>query len=239
VRDDQTSAELLEKIGVDRSKVRHTGDDALLFESDASPPGLPPTDDDTVTIGLNLRDSSTYQKGFAKAQPERFAKILDAVADSHPVSFVFVPISYDAQDDDRVAANAVVESMQNSHATTVITEEHDAAVIRDLCGQIDVGIGISYHFLLFCLSADNPALLLHSNPYYAHKSLGLSRIYSAGEWVVDLANKEDAEIERAIGQLIADSAAGRAKLSAANKVLRDRAEAARREISESLLRDAI
>ena len=241
VRDDGTSLEMLEDIGVDDAIVRHTGDDALIFESDQPTPALPGEQDanaDTITIGFNLRDSSTYQKGYAKAQPERFARILDAIAASLPVRFVFLPISYDAQDDDRAAAKAVVDAMEHADFATVVTEERDAAEIRSLCGQLDAAIGISYHFLLFCLSADVPSLLLHSNPYYAHKAKGLSGIYDLPSNVVDLESVTDGEFEAAIRTLIAERGVQREHLAAANARLNATADTSRREIATRLLHGA-
>jgi polysaccharide pyruvyl transferase WcaK-like protein len=240
VRDDSTSAELLEGIGVPRDIVRHTGDDALLFESGANSASLKgDREDDVPIIGLNLRDSSTYQKGYAKHDPERYAQVLDAVASKRRVRFAFVPISYDQQDDDRVAAQNVIAAMDHADRAEVVTEELDAAQLRELCGSFDAAIGISYHFLLFSLAANVPSLLLHSNPYYAHKSKGLSRLYGTEEQAIDLGATSDADLEAAIHAMLDHAGERRDTLAATNKALESRAAETRREISQRLLGDAI
>ncbi len=228
VRDRDQSGDLLKSIGVPAELVYHSGDDALLFESDADE--LTEFPEGKTLVGVNLRDSSTYQKGFAKAQPEEYAAWLDRIAAKHNVHFVFIPVSYNEQDDDRAIAQKVVALMAAKNRATVIERELDAAGIRKHCAAMDFGIGISYHFLLFSLSAGVPSLLLFQNAYYRQKLEGLGRLYAVDEYVVNM--------EERLGgfdQLAANGDGLRQHLTARQAVLDEECEAAREEIDRSYL----
>lgn len=238
VRDGEGSARILREIGVPESIVCHTGDDALLYEPEGRASDLPnfaTGDADRILVGVNLRDASTYQKGYAKSDPQRFARVFDAIAGRHRVHFVFLPISYDEQDDDRLSAQRVVDAMVEGDAATVVSAEFNAAEIRRLCGEMDVAIGISYHFTLFSLAADVPTLLLYQNPYYRQKAAGLAGLYEIPEMAINLDDNDDADLEKHIETMLSQAGRRRRELVARNKELGERVGGARSEIARRLL----
>ena len=228
VRDRDQSGDLLKSIGVPAEIIHHSGDDALLFESDNT--DFPQLPEGKTLVGVNLRDSSTYQKGFAKSKPEDYAAWLDAIAAKHEVHFVFIPVSYNEQDSDPAIAKKVVAEMQSPENATVVDQELDAAGIRRLCASMDYGIGISYHFLLFSLSAGVPSLLLFQNAYYKQKLEGLGRLYSVEDRVVDLeAGRGDFD------RLVEDREALKKHLEERQEELEKECHAAREQIAERFL----
>ena len=74
---------------------------------------------------------------------------------------------------------------------TVVETEFHAQELRALIGSAHSAVGISYHFLLFCLSSNIPALGLYANAYYELKTCGLFKLYGMEEWLVDIRNGLD------------------------------------------------
>lgn len=194
VRDAEQSFSILKSIGAHHENCHHSGDDSLLMApqrspavvnllASTSPAGAP-------VLGLNFRDSSTYQKGFPKPANEAFADALATVFQASPLLHGrFVPITYNPQDDDRKPARAVQALLAGrgmEGRVALVEEELEAQELRALIGSVDFAVGVSYHFLLFCLSSGVPAIGLHANPYYELKTLGLFRLYGMEPWAMDI-----------------------------------------------------
>lgn len=194
VRDAEQSFAILRSIGAYHENCHHSGDDSLRMAPQRSaaveavlassvPAGAP-------VMGLNFRDSSTYQKGFPKPANEAFADALARVLQASPgLHGRFVPITYNPQDDDRKPARAVQALLAGKGLegrVAVVEQEMEAQELRALIGSADFAVGVSYHFLLFCLSSGVPAIGLHANPYYELKTLGLFRLYGMEAWAMDI-----------------------------------------------------
>ena len=195
VRDAEQSFRILQELGAMHDRCLHSGDDAILMPMQAS--AAVQSFAREALIALNFRDSSTYQKGFPKPSLPGFAKALEMILhqDEH-AQMLFVPISYNAQDDDRKPARAVVSLLkeQDQPRISVAEAEMHAQELRALIASAEIGIGISYHFLLFCLSSNVPALGLFANAYYEQKTCGLFQLYGMEEWLVDIRQGVDADL---------------------------------------------
>ncbi|MBP7949610.1 MAG: polysaccharide pyruvyl transferase family protein [Verrucomicrobiales bacterium] len=197
VRDGEASGAILRSVGVDAGSILLTGDDALLFTSDAQALSRP----HGKLVGVNLRDSSGYGKRYPKPELEACATALRRVLQRDAaVKLVFIPISYDSHDDDRKSAAAVASLIGLPERITLITEELDAAQLRGTIAGMDVCLGVSYHFLLFALSSGVPCLGFWQNPYYQQKLGGLFRLF---EWE-DQALDFSAGISENSQELLAD-----------------------------------
>jgi polysaccharide pyruvyl transferase WcaK-like protein len=237
VRDDAQSKAILTALGVPPAKVIHTGDDALHVPPDdaAAARILSRIPAGRVLVGLNVRDSHTYGRGYAKPRPKVWAQALDLlVAQGIDAHFVFIPISYDAQDDDRLAARQVRSKMVAQDRVTLVEEELDASVLRALAARMHVGTGISYHFLLFCLSAAVPALGMWQNPYYEHKQSGLFSLYGEQDCALSMAGQDPIEMAQLIRQLILERASRQRRLSTTSLALERVAQSADAKIAEVL-----
>ena len=195
VRDAEQSFRILQDLGAMHERCLHSGDDAILMPMQAS--AAVQSFAREALIALNFRDSSTYQKGFPKPSLPGFATALEIILqqDEH-AQMLFVPISYNAQDDDRKPARAVVNLLkeQDQPRISVAEAEMHAQELRALIASAEIGIGISYHFLLFCLSSNVPALGLFANAYYEQKTCGLFQLYGMEEWLVDIRQGVDADL---------------------------------------------
>lgn len=234
VRDGGQSISLLRELGVDAKKCLHTGDDALLVEPDFNAAdcilaGIP---GDRMLIGLNVRDSSSYGRGYPKPAPQLWARVLeDLIGKGMNAHFLFLPVSHDRQDDDRVAAREVARHFGGgADRITLVEDELDAPVLRGLAARLQAAAGISYHFLLFCLAANVPAVGAWQNPYYRHKQEGLFRLYECPEAALELDRAEAGGLSSALLDIILRRDAISTRLAASNRKLAVTTDAARSEI---------
>jgi polysaccharide pyruvyl transferase WcaK-like protein len=200
VRDATFSLEKLREVNALHKNCLHSGDDALLLPPEFSAAAqnlheaLPQHE---LLLAVNFRDSSTYQKGFPKPATAAMAKVLEDFFQQHSsVQAWTVPISYNAQDDDRKASRALWDLLPEPEQSrlSLIEQELRAPELRALLGKSHLAIGVSYHFLLFCLSANIPALGLFANPYYEAKTRGLMELYGMSEWAIDIRNGFDSAL---------------------------------------------
>lgn len=239
VRDGEQSLRLLRSLGVPEHKLAHSGDDSLLVPADQGPASslLANIPAGRLLVGLNVRDSHTYGRGYAKPKPKHWATALDVLANAgHNVHFVFVPISYDAQDDDRVAARKVKELMANQDRVTLVEEELAAAELRGLTVRLHIAAGISYHFLLFCLASGVPALGIWQNPYYEQKQGGLYSLFDQEDLAIPLASLDAPSLASRLASLLQNQAALSSALAAAGQRSATAAQATRLRLRQHLAR---
>ncbi len=191
VRDGDYSAIQATALGAPSALVHHTGDDSWLVPS--------PPDADVLTamaaegipgnnrlIGVNMRDASSYREGYSSVATEMIAAALDRLIEATGCHVVFIPVTYDAADDDRESAGRIANHMHDQASCTVIRGEYDASIIRGITGRMDICIGISYHFLLFALGQAVPSLALTGNGYYRAKHEGLLSLHGCRENCITL-----------------------------------------------------
>lgn len=238
VRDGAQSLELLREIGVSAAKSLHTGDDALLVPPDHAAAdrilaGVPP---ERIIVGLNVRDASSYGRGYAKPVPEVWAGALRGLIEHGlDAQFLFVPISYDRQDDDRIAARKVAALAPGvADRITLVEEELDGAALRGLAARCHAAAGISYHFLLFCLAASVPTVGAWQNPYYQQKQTGLFRLYGASEDAHDFFKLDSAALCASIMRQLERREPISSQLARQNQILREASHAARAVIGSVL-----
>lgn len=194
VRDGDKSKETINNIFPCNSKIIYTGDDALLMETEDPshiesllkieniPAGI-------TLVGVNLRDASSYSSTYEKPNINIYAGLLDTVVKNGDRHIVFIPISYNEGDDDRKSARQIVEAMQFQDRVTVIQNDYTPSELRGIIGKLNFAIGTSYHFLLFALSSNVPALGVYQNEYYKQKIEGLFPLYGMEKYYVDM-NKD-------------------------------------------------
>jgi polysaccharide pyruvyl transferase WcaK-like protein len=193
VRDGAQSADLLLSCGVKPARIVHTGDDALLVAPDtqAAERLLGGFSERRPLISLNLRDSSGYRKKYPKPAWDFWKDLVRTLA-AHPSApnFLFVPISYNSGDDDRVPARRLIEILEAEGIARerffLPEDELEAPALRALAERADLAIGISYHFLVFSLTAGIPAFGLWQNPYYQTKTTGLMALHGLPDHAIEL-----------------------------------------------------
>ena len=193
VRDGGQSTRLLLSCGVKSGRIAHTGDDALLVAPDtaAAERILGGFSAGRPLISLNLRDSSGYRKKYPKPAWDFWKDLVRTLA-AHPSrpNFLFVPISYNTGDDDRAPARRLIEMLEADGIARdrffLPEEELEAPALRALAERADLAIGISYHFLVFSLTAGIPAFGLWQNPYYQTKTTGLMTLHGLPDHAIEM-----------------------------------------------------
>mgnify|MGYP001563756260 CR=1 FL=1 len=187
IRDIEKSRNCLQAIGVNKPQIIFTGDDSLLLHS-SNESGtreiffkekIPA---DKTLIGVNIRNSANYGNGLFKEIPaEQIAGLLDQIAAHRGRHLVFLPISYNAEDDDRISAEKIQSLMTLKNRTTVVSNYYSPAELKGLISSLHAAIGVSYHFLLFALSSNVPAVSLYFDDYYKFKNSGLFDLYDMSD----------------------------------------------------------
>lgn len=231
VRDGSKSAAVMRKLGAQPTQIWQTGDDALL---------LPELSGDETTallngkalnpgemlIGVNVRDASAYSSAFSESGLDKLAAALAAVASRRKARLVFIPISYDKLDDDRKSAETIAGLIGSDIPVTIVHDEKSAAELRALISRMHICIGISYHFLLFGLSADVPSVGLFRNNYYHQKQTGLFDLFGQGEQCIDIRHASLDDITAKIDAVIDERDRLARDLAHANKRLKEEAKSA-------------
>ncbi|MFM7182680.1 MAG: polysaccharide pyruvyl transferase family protein [Verrucomicrobiales bacterium] len=239
VRDGEASAGILRSCGVNAGKIAHTGDDALLLRPDQEGGNrlLGGFGAGHPLVALNLRDASSYGKKYPKPDFEFWSNLLrDLAALPSSPHFLFLPVSYDPMDDDRRPARSLIDSLVATGIPSsrffAVEESVDARVLLALAARAAVGVGISYHFLLFCLHAGVPAFGLWQNPYYKAKIEGLMALYQCPQHAHALAEISPAMLSLRVREALADRAAHVYHLEAVSRHLQSVAEQTRARILE-------
>jgi len=217
VRDGDASRREALALGAAPDRVVHTGDDSGLL-----PPAPPEAVDaaldaervprDRPLIGVNFRDAGSYARNFRDDGHAALASALDRLVESTEWHVLFLPITYDPPDDDRISADRVIALMKRPDRVSGLKLRYDAETLRGIAGRTTAFVGSSYHALLFALGAGIPVLALTKNSYYAAKHRGLLEWFGCTEARVDMASIDAATLADRFLQLVRDRDSTAAKL---------------------------
>ncbi|RFC40430.1 MAG: Polysaccharide pyruvyl transferase family protein WcaK [Candidatus Nitrotoga sp. CP45] len=227
VRDADQSANIMRRLGAQSSRIWQSGDNALLLPklSDAElnilleAEGIPLTE---LLIGVNVRDATSYSSSFHEGQLDKLATALSEIAIRHGARLVFIPISYDSADDDRRSAENLARIIGDRAPITVVRNERSAAELRALISRMSICVGTSYHFLLFALSSNVPAIGLFRNAYYRQKQSGLFGLFGHPELCIDTSLASASELTERIGRLMVERTELSCELERANVTLAEK-----------------
>lgn len=171
---------LLESMGVSRTQVVVTGDDAIELAGEARQPEL------GRGIGVNLRVS--HYSNITSQVFDTIRAALHLAAETHQTSLVPVPISRhsDAKNEqpDSVAIQQLVEGYSNC-SDGGFDLDTPLKVIQQV-SHCRVVVTASYHAGVFALSQGIPVVGLVKSKYYVDKFLGLADQFQVGCEIVFL-----------------------------------------------------
>jgi polysaccharide pyruvyl transferase WcaK-like protein len=176
-------------------------------------------------MGINFRNASSYHPDFCDHGYEIIAEALDRIINKHAFHIVFIPVTYDTQDDDRKSAAEVIRYMKHSSHVTNISGVYDGTVIRGLIDRMTLVAGSSYHFLLFALSQTLPTLALTKNEYYRAKHKGLMSLYEQEDHLIHMAEASSEDVVANIENLLYHQNDIRQKLQERQVILESTAQA--------------
>jgi len=208
VRDGTGSISQLQELGAVRpERIFCTGDDACLLsplpdkqirqilQQERVPEGK-------LLVAFNFRDGSRYTGSFTSVAPQRYARILDSILSLGNIHGVFIPVSYNSNDDDRRRAEEIIALMKQRASVTILQGEYGPDQLKSLVGSMHLAIGTSYHFNLFALSGNVPAIGLYNDLYYRKKLTGLFSMYEMNSSCYSLGESSLNEIEAAVRELL-------------------------------------
>ena len=170
IRERRKGAALLDEIGVDRSRVVVTGDDAVevAYEARASHVGN--------GIGINLRRAS--YAAIDDAVVDRLRPVLQEATKRYAAPLVPVPVRLAGADSDVRTIGKLLEGYPGGSDGWEEIETPLQLVQRiGLCRVVVTG---SYHAAVFALAQGIPAVALARSDYYVDKFLGLADLFEGG-----------------------------------------------------------
>jgi polysaccharide pyruvyl transferase WcaK-like protein len=179
LRESRASIPLLERLGVNLSRVMVTGDDALQIaaQNRCSKFG--------DSIGINVRVASYSQVTLTQVQ--QLGEVLRSFASARSVPLQPLPILHlEGADIDFI--QLVAEGYSRVHSN--LSDSPDSFnFIKQVhnCRIVVVG---SYHAAVFALAQGVPIIGLHNSDYYRDKFLGLKALFEIGVSAVDLSEPE-------------------------------------------------
>jgi polysaccharide pyruvyl transferase WcaK-like protein len=182
VRESRSSVPILTSLGVDRSRIVVTGDDAIeLALERATPRGSPAPSARprrAEAIGVNVRVASYSGVDAAMLAPLKDA--LSSAAAAHDARLLGIPIAHHGGGMDVDTLRGLVEDDADVPAL-----DTPRAVI-DRVGECRVVVTGSYHGAVFALAQGIPAVALIKSPYYAAKMAGVADQFGLGCELVPL-----------------------------------------------------
>ena len=185
LRDRRVSKQiLLDEVQLDTSKVIVTevGDDTL---------DLLPTEPDRSGFGRNIQNllesgsffavqwrSSDYTKTVkSTAQLIPLIKLIQHIQQATGLAPLFVPFSWEAHSSDILVAARMANYIQDTFPFHVLWSYLNAPQLKWVVGRAKFGVGLSYHFNVFCLSQGVPTIGIYSNAYYRIKLSGVMALF--------------------------------------------------------------
>ena len=170
LREKQASLPLLTKVGVDESRIRVTGDDAIELAHRQRPSRL------GAEIGVNLRVA--YYSEVADARVNNVGEVLRRVATAREASLIPIPIAYDGQGSDVDTITKIFEAAgEKTDGGASCKSPEDVAQAAGRCRVVVTG---SYHAGVFALSQGVPVVALSKSAYYNNKFNGLADMFGTG-----------------------------------------------------------
>ena len=226
---DTMSIKVLEDLGVHKPIIKETADDAIL---------LPVADEEKIEkaflnekiekhrplIGINmcvgLRNALPPDShGKIKEVKEMLAQIADCLISDLDARIVFVPMDYNADSDDRVAEFEILELMEHEDRASVIVNGYDDHTLKGIIGQMDVNIGLRYHFVVFATTMQVPTIGIYLGEYYKMKIRGILELMEQGKYALDFEKTSPEEIVELVKDALQNKDEIKKKLEERTKIL--------------------
>ena len=228
---DTMSIKVLEDLGVYKPIIKETADDAVL---------LPPVSGEEIKkifltekiedhhplIGIN---PNAYLKSVLPNRHYELNKIKQVLADVADrliselgARIVFIPMDYNAYSDDRVSAYEVLELMKHKDRANVIINGYDDHTLKGIIGQLDVGIGLRYHFIVFATTMQVPTIGIYLGEYYEMKIGGILELMEQEKYALDFEKTSPEEIVALVKDVLQNKKEIKKKLGERTKILGER-----------------
>jgi polysaccharide pyruvyl transferase WcaK-like protein len=100
--------------------------------------------------------------------------------------------------------------------------EYDDKTLKGIIGQMDLNIGLRYHFIVFSTTMYVPSIGIYLDQYYSIKIKGILELMGFERNALDIEKTSLGEIMSLIGDLLSNKDAVKEKLEKRTKVLANR-----------------
>lgn len=196
---DTTSEKVLKDIGVVKPIIKTTADDAISLPS-ATPDEIKAVflkekiDEHYPLIGINIINIGYLSGSKLNNAKQMLAEVADYLISELDARIVFIPTEYAASADDRVAILEVLELMEHKDKVRVIMNEYDDKTLKGVIGQMDLVIGLRYHFIVFATTMQVPSIGIYLDQYYAMKMKGILELMGQKKYACDIDKISSEEI---------------------------------------------
>jgi polysaccharide pyruvyl transferase WcaK-like protein len=228
---DTMSINVLEYLGVCKPIIKETADDAVLL------PAISTEEVKTIFLSEKIKEyhpliginTNAYLKSVLPNRYYELNKIKQVLADVADrlifelgARIVFIPMDYNADSDDRVDAYEVLELMEHKDKASVIIKGYDDHTLKGIIGQLDVGIGLRYHFIVFATTMQVPTIGMYLGEYYKMKIRGILELMEQGKYARDFEKTSPEEVVELIKDTLQNKEEIKKKLEERTKILGER-----------------
>jgi len=206
LRDFEYSENLLGEIGVNVPGIETIGDDAIFLDSHLSEKVQNIISADnfsqaSIKIGVHFRlaDYAGTNIGMIRI----IIDLIDQLIEKFSAKIVLIPMAYSESENDPAILSEIFRNLRNKKNAVLICDRLDPYETKEIIGQMDFAIGLSYHFIQFALSKNVPAIGIYNNEYYKQKLIGLLKFYDLNGYVVNLNETDFRRIPKLLEELIA------------------------------------
>lgn len=200
LRDKKHSLNQLKEMNVSKPIIKSTADDAIslpiLSEEDSyhillNEVGQSWINEKTdLIIALNMKGSMKRYKGKKRSKDiskeiELLERLAKALIEKFNAKIIFIPTSYEEDGDDREIHNQIISKIKNKKRIASINSELSDIALKSLMRYVDIAIGARYHFSVFALSMNVPAIGIASGEYQRTKLKGILNLYEIQELIID------------------------------------------------------
>lgn len=187
---DTSSKSILRSIGVVKPVIKETADDAVLLPcatyEDIKAIFLDEKiDEHRPLIGINVIGHGYLSGPKLNKAKQILAEVSDHLISELGARMVFIPMEY-ISDDDRVTLSETLELMQHKDKVRIIKNEYDDKTLKGIIGQMDLVIGLRYHFIVFATTMQVPSIGLYLDQYYAIKMKGILELMEQKKYACDI-----------------------------------------------------
>ena len=228
---DTMSIKVLEDIGVYKPIIKETADDAVLL------PAISGEEVKTIFLTEKIEDhypliginTNSFLKAVFPTRDYELNKIKQVLADVADrliselgARIVFIPMDYNADSDDRVDAYKVLELMEHKDKASIITNGYDDHTLKGIIDQMDAGIGLRYHFVVFATTMQVPTIGIYLGKYYEMKIRGILELMEQEKYALDFEKASPEEIVALVKDGLQNKEEIKKKLGERTKILGER-----------------
>lgn len=187
---ERTSRRILKQAGVVNPVIKVTADDATLLPANENKAKEILSHQKIVwhrpLVAMNMVELKILSEAEKRKAQNLLAQIADYLVSKHDARILFVPMEYNPSADDRTAALKILKLMKHPDKAGIITQEYDDQTLKGIIKQADLAIGLRYHFIVFAVNSQVPAIGIYLDDYYSIKIKGVLNLLNQDKYALDI-----------------------------------------------------